>query len=84
MSAETKDALDEAIAAHFGTEWDGAILTGYILQMSGVTSEDIESGEQHSYFRETANGQAAHVTLGLLDYSHTTYRAALSREAFDD
>lgn len=81
MSADTKAALDEAIAAHFGDAWDGAILTGYVLQMAGVTADDIQDGEQTSYFREVAEGQPSHVTLGLLDYSHTMFRHNLTVRA---
>lgn len=35
MSAETKAALDQAFAAHFADEQDGAILTGYVLRAKG-------------------------------------------------
>ena len=78
MSTDTKAVLDTAIAAHFGEAWGGAILTGYVLQMAGVTTADLENGEQTSYFREVAEGQASHITLGLLDYSHTMFRYNLT------
>lgn len=84
MSADTKASLDKAIAEHFGDAWGGAILTGYVLQMAGVTTDDIESGEQTSYFREVAEGQATHTTLGLLDYGHSMFRHALTLSADDD
>lgn len=84
MSVDTKAALDNAIAAHFGEAWDGAILTGYVLQMAGVTTADIEDGEQTSYYREVAEGQASHTTLGLLDYSHSMFRHNLTQRSDDD
>lgn len=78
MSEQTKAALDQAITAHFGDGWNGALLTGYVLQMAGVTADDIENGQQTSYYREVAESQASHVTLGLIDYAHTMFRAALN------
>lgn len=78
MSDQTKAALDQAIAAHFGDSWEGAIVTGYVLQMCGLTMDDIENGQQTSYFREVAENQPSHVTLGLLDYSHTMFRYAIN------
>ena len=85
MSDLTKDNLDAAIAAHFADAWeDASIVTGYILQISGVTNTDIDNGAQHSYYRETQDGQPAHVTLGLMDYAYTLFRSALTTEEHDD
>lgn len=78
MSDETKAAMDEAIAAHFSDEWEGAIVTGYVLQLCGVTSDDIEAGDQTSYMREVHDGQPSHASLGLLNYSHSQLLHAMS------
>ena len=85
MSDLTKDNLDAAIAAHFQDAWNEAtIVTGYVLQVSGMTSTDMDNGAQHSYHRETADGQPAHVTMGLIDYAHTSFRAQFTLRDEDD
>lgn len=73
MSDETKADLDKAITAHFTDQWDGGFVIGWVLQVAGKTSEDIDAG-QTSYSREVLDGQPAHVTLGLLDFAHTKFR----------
>lgn len=73
MSADTKAALDAALAAHFADELDGAIVTAYVTQAAAMTSFDFDA-ERTQYFRTCAEGQSAHVTLGILDYAHARYR----------
>jgi hypothetical protein len=77
VSDATKAALDEAIQAHFADVTEGGLVTGYVLQAKGKTSEDLEGGDQTSYLREVPVGQDADSTLGLLDYCHTQFRAAV-------
>jgi len=77
MTAATKAALDTALADHFADAWDGAMLTGWVIQMAGVNAEDIGVGGQTSYYREVADGQPSHVTLGLLEYATTMFRGDL-------
>lgn len=84
MSDDTKAALDAAITAHFADEWDGGFITAYVVQMAGLTSGDMDKGDQSSYLRETAESQASHVTVGLLDYSLTMYRHSLTQDEQDD
>lgn len=85
MSDLTKDALDTAITAHFADIWeDASIVTGYVIQISGVTNADINNGSQHSYYRATQNGQPAHVTLGLLDYAHTSFKQDMNSANDED
>lgn len=62
MSAETKAALDDAIAAHVADEMDAA-LTGYVLHASSIQL-DGERGRT-CYLAEYADSQPFHVTLGL-------------------
>jgi hypothetical protein len=64
VSAETKAALDHAISAHFGDVMDGAIVTGYLLQMSGESIADMDAN-QWSALREVADEQQFLTTLGL-------------------
>ena len=73
MSAETKTALDEALAAHINSEHDdgATIITGYALMASCVTADDLDN-EQTRYFREYSENQPAHVASGLV-LAHATY-----------
>lgn len=77
MSTDTKAALDAAIQAHFADETLGGFSTGYVLQIKGKTSEDLEAGQQTSYLRNVADQQDSDVSLGLMDYMHTKFRQAI-------
>jgi hypothetical protein len=44
-----------------------------------MTSADFDA-EQTQYLRIVAEGQSAHVTLGILDYAHTRYQHALMED----
>lgn len=79
MSAETKAALDNAIAAHFADVMDGALVNGYLLQIAGESVEDVDNGE-FSALRETSDTQSPMTTLGLVEYA----RAALRAEVVGD
>jgi hypothetical protein len=68
MSAETKAALDDAIAAHFADENDGAILTGYVLQAKGQGFTREDDDEQVRLMRSIAEQQDYITTLGLIDW----------------
>jgi len=74
MSDQTKAALDEAIATHFADEQDGAIVTGYVLQVQGqgFTDEDEDSTRMS---RELLDGQTLPLTLGLIDYARVRVQA---------
>lgn len=67
MSVETHRALDAAIAAHFADECGGATPTGYVVQIAGVSFEDLDNG-QTQYLRSAPEGQDIHVTAGLYRY----------------
>jgi hypothetical protein len=77
VSTDTKAALDSAIQAHFGDVTEGGLVTGYVLQVKGKTTEDLGQGDQTSYLREVPAGQDSDNTLGLFDYGHTQFRAAV-------
>lgn len=64
MSTETKNALDNAIAAHFEDEHDGAIISQYVIQMAGGSLEDYDE-KRTAYLRETADSQPLHASIGL-------------------
>ena len=69
MSAETKRAMDDAIAAHIADELDGAVLTGYVLQAMGTSMRDLEyDGGSTSYLRSYAENQEPMTHLGLSHY----------------
>lgn len=67
MSDQTKQILDEAIAAHIADEGDapGSVVTGYVLIASHATADDFDE-EVTRYFGEYANQQPFHVALGLV------------------
>ena len=70
MSAETKAALDAAMAAHVADESDeadGAILTGYVCQTQ-FTSMSLIDEEMTGYQRIIQEGQNLTTTLGLMHY----------------
>ncbi|MDY7542616.1 MULTISPECIES: hypothetical protein [unclassified Cryobacterium] len=77
MSVATKAALDAAIQAHFADVTLGGFTTGYVLQVKGKTSEDLEAGQQTSYLREVAESQDSDISLGLMDFMHTKFRQSV-------
>lgn len=79
MSAQTKASLDEAIAAHFADEQDGAILTGYVLQAKGQ-GFSAEDSDRTRMLRAIADGQDYITTLGLVDWM----RIVAQRTALED
>lgn len=68
MSAQTKADLDEAIAAHFADQHDGAILTGYVLQAQGKGFTDEDDDDKTRYLHAVAEGQSFTVLLGLVEW----------------
>ena len=68
MSDSTKAALDEAIAAHFADEHDGALVTGYVVQMMGKGFTLSDDDEKTRMLRAIAEQQGIITTLGLADY----------------
>lgn len=83
MSDATKDALDEAIAAHFADEMGGAIVQGYLLQIAGDSLEDMERN-LWSAFRATPDGQAFITTLGLAHYSVRSLEILMTENTRDE
>ena len=70
MSAETKAALDAAMAAHVADESEeaeGVILTGYVCQTQ-FTSMSLIDEEMTGYQRIIQEGQNLTTTLGLMHY----------------
>lgn len=86
MSAETKAALDDAIAAHFQDE-SGALLTGYVLKMDGRSVEGIDGGFSNSRW-EIPDTQSTITTLGLatalFEDVRAWYGAAIVEDDDDD
>lgn len=75
MSAETKAALDAAIAAHLADEVDGAIVTGYVGMVQYATAE-MMGEDLTGYQRLTAEGQGFTTSLGLSRYLALRFDAA--------
>jgi len=67
VSAETKAALDAAIAAHVADETaqPTTVVTGYVLIVSHGTAEDFDN-EITQYFAEYADRQPYHTALGIV------------------
>lgn len=76
MSAETKTALDNAVSAHFQDVMQGAIVTGYLLQIAGESIEDLDAN-QWSALREVADNQPFLTTLGLSAYTVRSLEAQM-------
>lgn len=66
MSAETKTALDEALARHYADEFPGSYLTNWITVCYGENPDGTAG-----YLRSWAHAQPGHVTAGLIDYAAT-------------
>jgi hypothetical protein len=79
MSEATKAALDAALAEHIADELDGALVTGYVCQVTAMTGADFDA-EQTQYLRMVPDHQSAHVTLGIIDYAQAAYRHALMHD----
>lgn len=67
MSAETRRALEDAIAAHVASEYDDpqTLVTGYALIVSGQRPRDFDD-ETTCYLVEYPERQPFHVGLGLV------------------
>ena len=80
MSDETKRALDAALAAHVadGCE-EPLIVTGYVLQASWTSADCLTNGTT-GYFREYADHQPLHASLGLADMLGRHVRAEIQTE----
>jgi len=64
VSEQTKQALDEVLAAHVAEEMVGAVVNGYVLMASTQTFEQFDR-EATGYFTEFAERQPAHSAIGL-------------------
>lgn len=71
MSAETKTALEAALAAHIADVTEGDIVTDWTLISATTSMEEIGTGKT-SYWCEGNEGQPIHVTVGLLQYARET------------
>jgi hypothetical protein len=64
MSAETRAAMQDAIAAHMADENDGAVMTGYVLQTEGQHIQGEFVGYT-SYMGAVPEHQSHATSLGL-------------------
>lgn len=74
MSAETRAALEAALAAHIADRCDGAIVTDWALIAANSSLDDLGTGRT-SYFVEANENQPVHVMTGLFRYAseHVLY-----------
>lgn len=68
MSAETKAALEAALAAHIADQADGDIVTDWALIAAISSLDDLGTGRTR-YFIEAITNQPVHVTAGLFRYA---------------
>ena len=83
MSAETKAALDTALAAHIADECKGALLTSYVCQTE-FTSMELIDEEMTGYQRMIAEGQTLTTTLGLMHYGQRMLDCYVTETMNDD
>jgi hypothetical protein len=76
MSELTKTVLDAAIADHYADEMDGAIVSGWVLQVVGGSLDDYDQGQQ-CYYRSVQEGQSFLMTLGLAHFMAVSLDAAV-------
>ena len=79
MTESTRQAMERALTAHFASEFDGATLTSWVLQGYG---EKFDAGGGY-YMGAWPQGQALHVTGGLLDYANQRHAARLTDSVSD-
>lgn len=65
MSAETRAALDAAIATHIADEYEGDMASAWVVVAEVTTIEGLESGDG-SMVVETRDMQSNYLTEGLL------------------
>lgn len=65
MSETTQAALDQAIAAHVADEYDGDMVTGWVLVTETTTIDMLDSGEGAMGI-ESRDMQSNYLTEGLL------------------
>ena len=83
MSAETKAALDSAIAAHVAAECRGSMVTGYVIQTQ-FTSIELIDEEKTGYQRITAEDQSLTTTIGLMHYGQRMLDEFITETLVDD
>lgn len=62
MSAETRQAVEDALAAHMADENDGAYMSGYLLMIAGVRADDPTIT---TYSSMVPRDQHVHSSIGL-------------------
>lgn len=78
MSTETKQALDDALAAHVLDEADGMV-SGYVLHAAYFSAETVDNGST-GYIYEFADGQSFHIGYGLAMQLVDRYRDGFEEE----
>jgi len=68
VSAATKAALEEALAAHIADETDGDLPTDWAMVVATSSLENIGTGRT-GYWIEANDNQPIHITTGLFRYA---------------
>lgn len=79
---DSKADMDAAIEAHFAEVCEGALVSGYVLQVFGNNVGDMED-ESIRTLREVANGQNFITTLGIADYVSQGVRRSIAITEWD-
>ncbi len=73
MSANTLNAVDDAIRAHIADENDGATVTGWLVSVAHVTAENLTDGVT-GLRGIVPEGQPFHVSVGLAEVARMLQR----------
>ncbi len=73
MSDATFEALEHALAAHIADEFDGALLTHWVIQTSNILKDNADLDH---YACLTPSTQALFATMGLLEYAREDLKSA--------
>jgi len=65
MSADTKQALEEALAAHVADECDGDMIGGWVVVAETTNLDEFNDGTS-SFYKEARSSQSGLLTTGLL------------------
>jgi hypothetical protein len=75
MSAETKEAMENAIAAHIEEESPGSLMIGFVLCVKSTNLNDPDKGS--TYGKRMPDTQDFDISMGLVDIVHEQLKQVL-------
>lgn len=72
MSAETKAAVEVALAAHLADQMDSEVMTGYWVVLCGVKLEG--RSDMTGYYHMGPDSQPFHTSMGLIEMTRSFLR----------